>query len=104
MFGAAGGGDIRLPTFGGGMMCLREGRRARVFASFPPPLGTAGLGPAPAARGKLLGVDVLPPLAYPEELEVTWKSKLNNALAQLCKVYSKGWRYSSAVKLMTSLP
>ena len=86
------------------VMCLREGRTARVFTSLPPPLGTAVLGPVPATGDKLLGVNVLPPLAYPEELEVTWKSKLNNALVQLWKVYSKGWHCSSAVKLMNLPP
>lgn len=91
-------------SLGVGVMCLREGRTARIFTSLPPPLGTALLCPVPATGDKLLGVNVLPPLTYPEEWEVTWKSKLNNALVQLWKVYSKGWRCSSTVKLMTSLP
>lgn len=59
------------------------GRTARAFTSLPPSLGAAVLGPVPTAKVKLLGVNVLPPLAYPEESEVTWKSKLNNALVQL---------------------
>lgn len=59
------------------------GRTARAFTSLSTSLGTAVLGPVPTARVKLLGVNVLPPLAYPEESEVTWKSKLNNALVQL---------------------
>lgn len=80
------------------------GRTAGAFTSSPASLGTAMLGPVPTALVILLGVNVLPPLAYPEESEVTWKSKLNNALVQLWKVYSKGWRCSSAVKLVTSLP
>lgn len=63
-------------------MCFREGEQQEP-SPLPPSLGTAVLGPVPTAKVKLLGVNVLPPLAYPEESEVTWKSKLNNALVQL---------------------
>jgi len=37
LFGPAGTGDVWLPVFGQGVMCLREGRRAGVFTSFPLP-------------------------------------------------------------------
>lgn len=63
----------------GGVMCLREGEQQEPSS----PLETAVLGPVPTAKVKLLGMNVLPPLTYPEESEVTWKSKLNNALVQL---------------------
>ena len=74
---------MQLLIFGSGGDVFEGGRTARVFPSLPPPLGTNLFCPVPATGDKLLGVNVLPPLTYPEEWEVTWKSKLNNALVQL---------------------
>lgn len=66
-------------------MCdvFEGGDKSKSLRLSPPPLGTAVLGSVPATADGLLGVDVLPPLAYPEELVVIWKSKLNNTLVQL---------------------